>query len=172
MKLIVFLIKSKSKSFKKFITLDNILDIFSQNNVGTLSIDIDGNDYHIIKKILNNKIFPEVIMIEYNSTFLNKSITVPYKKDFNRFLYHNSGFYHGASLTAFCKLFKKNNYYLVKIVGGINACFVNKDIFYRAGLTEILSKNVKDHNYIRAKISKLNPIQQFQKIRHNPFIKV
>ena len=172
MKLIVFLLKAKVKILKKFITLDNILDIFSQNNVGALSIDIDGNDYHIIKKILNNKIFPEIIVIEYNSTFLNKSITVPYNKDFNRFLYHNSGFYHGASLKAFCNLFKKKNYYLVKVVGGINAFFVNKDILYRAGLTEILSKNVKDHNYRREKISKLNPIQQFQVIRHMPFINV
>jgi len=59
-----------------------------------------------------------------------------------------------------------------KIVGGINAIFVSKDIFYRASLTEILSKNVKDHNYIREKISKLNPKQQFQVIRHMPFIKV
>ncbi len=172
MKLIVFLLKRKVKVLKEFITLDNILDVFPQNNVGALSIDIDGNDFHIINKILNNKIIPEVIVIEYNSTFLNKSITIPYKKNFNRFLYHNSGFYHGASLKAFCKLFKKKNYYLVKIIGGINAIFVNKDIFYQASLTEILSKNVKDHNYIREKISKLSPIQQFQVIRHMPFIKV
>ena len=50
MKLIVFLLKGKVKVLKKFITLDNILDVFSQNNVGALSIDIDGNDFHIIKK--------------------------------------------------------------------------------------------------------------------------
>jgi hypothetical protein len=171
-KLIIFLIKKKITVLKKFITLNNIIDIFPQKNIGALSIDIDGNDFWVLKKILDNKIYPEVIVVEYNSSFLKKSIAIEYKENFNRFLYHSSGFYHSASLSAFCKILKEKNYYLVKVINGLNACFVNSEILHMAQLEEILPENVNDHNLVRAKISNLDPIQQFEKIKHLTFVEI
>lgn len=171
-KLIFFLIKKKITVLKKFITLNNVIDIFPQKNIGALSIDIDGNDFWVLKKILDNKIYPEVIFVEYNSLFLKKSIASEYKENFNRFLCHSSGFYHSASLSAFCKILKKKNYYLVKVINGLNACFVNSEILHMAQLEEILPENVNDHNQVRANISNLDPIEQFEKIKHLTFIDV
>jgi hypothetical protein len=171
-KLIFFLIKKKITVLKKFITLNNVIDIFPQKNIGALSIDIDGNDFWVLKKILDNKIYPEVIFVEYNSSFLKKSIASEYKENFNRFLCHNSGFYHSASLIAFCKILKEKNYYLVKVINGLNACFVNSEILHMGQLEEILPENVNDHNQARAKISNLDPIEQFEKIKHLAFIDI
>jgi hypothetical protein len=171
-KLIFFLIKKKITVLKKFITLNNIIDIFPQKKIGALSIDIDGNDFWVLKKILDNKIYPEVIVVEYNSSFLKKSIAIEYKENFNRFLYHSSGFYHSASLSAFCKILKEKNYYLVKVINGLNAFFVNSEILHATQLEEILPQNVDDHNLVRAKISNLDPIQQFEKIKHLTFIEI
>jgi hypothetical protein len=41
-----------------------------------------------------------------------------------------------------------------------------------AQLEEILPENVNDHNQARAKISNLDPIEQFEKIKHLAFIDI
>ena len=47
------------------------------------AMDVDGNEYWLIDKILSKEIIPEVIITEYNASFLDYSITVPYDKDFD-----------------------------------------------------------------------------------------
>ena len=122
--------------------------------------------------MLKKKIFPEIIVVEYNSTFLNKSITVPYIKDFERFKMHNSGFYHGASLVAFDKLLRSKNYSLVKVIGGLNAFFINKQILKKSGLKKLTARKIKQENVRRKKISNMSSKKQFEKISHLKFIKV
>jgi hypothetical protein len=61
---------------------------------------------------------------------------------------------------------------LVKVINGLNACFVNSEILHMAQLEEILPENVNDHNLVRAKISNLDPIQQFEKIKHLTFVEI
>ena len=156
----------------KFIDKENISEILLFDKIGIFSIDIDGNDYWILKEILNKKIFPEIIVVEFNSTFQNKSFTVPYNKNFERFKMHKSGWYHGASIVAFDKLLKSNNYTLVRTIAGVNAFFVNKKILKKAKLKKIFSKNIKEENRVRKKLSKLNARQQFKKIKNLKFIKV
>jgi hypothetical protein len=172
MKVVLFLLKKKIKVIKQYVALTNINNILLKKNIGVLSIDIDGNDFWILKKILENKVLPEIIIIEYNSSFLNKSIGTEYKEEFDRFNFHVSGFYHGASLSAFCKLSFKYGYHLVKVMGGINAIFVNKKIYNNAKLKKFMPRQIIEHNYIRAKISKLTPQEQFKKIKHLKFIKI
>ena len=84
----------------------------NQNKLGLLSVDIDGNDYWILKEIYG-MVKPEIIVTEYNASFLKASITVPYDENFFQHDFHESGFYHGASITAFYNLLK-DNYSLVK----------------------------------------------------------
>lgn len=172
MRFINLFLRKKLKVVHKFIDKENISEILLFDKIGIFSIDIDGNDYWILKEILNKKIFPEIIVVEYNSTFLNKSITVPYNKDFDRFKMHKSGWYHGASIVAFDKLMKSKNYSLVKVVAGINAFFVNKEILKKTKLKKLSSKNIKEENLRRKKLSKLNSKQQFNQIKNLKFIKV
>ena len=172
MKIINSILGKKANIIHKFVNKKNIKEIFTSKKIGILSLDIDGNDYWILKEILNKKIYPEIIVVEYNSTFLNKSITVPYDKNFERFKKHKSGLYHGASIVAFDKLLKSKNYSLVKVIAGVNAFFVNKEILKKTKLNKISSKNIKQENIIRKKLSKLNSKQLFNQIENLKFIKV
>ena len=67
------------------ITKENINSLLEQNgmtgDIGLLSIDIDGNDYHVWQSI--NVINPAIVVIEYNAVFGDiHSVTVPYRPDF------------------------------------------------------------------------------------------
>ncbi len=172
MRFINFFLKRNLTVIHKFIDKSNITDILRFDNIGIFSLDIDGNDYWILKELLRKKIFPEVVIVEYNSTFLNKAISVPYKRDFNRLKMHKSGWYHGASLVAFDKLLKSKDYSLVKVIAGVNAFFVNKEILKKTKLKKILSRDIRQENVKRKKLSKLSSYQQFDLIKNLKFIKV
>lgn len=112
-----------------FIKKENINPIIDfakeKGNIGVLSLDIDGNDYWILKEIYS-QIKPEVIVTEYNASFGLRNISVEYKDNFNRHSEHHSGFHHGASIMAFGNLLKKD-YYLIKNIRGLNLIFIRKD---------------------------------------------
>ena len=117
-----------------FITRDNINGIISDflaegydQEIGLLSIDIDGNDYWVWKEI--NVIKPIIIITEYNAVFGRRNAwTIPYKDDFNRLAEHKSYQYWGASLKALCDLAVMKGYYFIGCnSSGNNAYFVRKD---------------------------------------------
>ena len=115
-----------------FITVENINDLIKKNfhheEVGLMSVDIDGNDYWVWKSIeICN---PAIVVIEYNARFgARKSVTIPYKKKFDRITEHYSSIYFGASLTALYKLGKKKGYSLVGTnSNGNNSFFVRNDL--------------------------------------------
>lgn len=96
-------------------------------DVGLLSIDIDGNDYWIWEAI--ESVRPLIVIVEYNSLFGLRPIAVPYKEDFNRADAHYSNLYYGASLGALQHLAQKKGYLLLgSNVWGHNAFFVRSDI--------------------------------------------
>ena len=115
-----------------FITKDNINSILLQNGIpedlGLLSIDIDGNDYWIWDSI--NCIKPRIVISEYNSIFGSLSkVTVPYSDSFVRHNAHFSNVYYGASLGALDFLAKKKGYSLIGTnLAGNNAFFVRNDL--------------------------------------------
>jgi len=60
-----------------FLTLDNLDFIKSRfAELGVLSIDVDGNDYWFLEKLIDVK--PSVICVEYNASLGLEPITVPY----------------------------------------------------------------------------------------------
>ena len=115
-----------------FITKDNINSILLQNGIpedlGLLSIDIDGNDYWIWDSI--NCIKPRIVISEYNSLFGSSSIvSVPYSDSFVRNSAHFSNIYYGASLGALNFLAKKKGYSLIGTnMAGNNAFFIRDDL--------------------------------------------
>lgn len=114
-----------------FVTVDNINDLIKNagitGSIGILSIDIDGNDYWIWNAI--SVIFPQIVIVEYNSSFGNQhAVTISYRPDFSREKAHFSGLYWGASLPAFCSLASQKGYiYVGSNSAGSNAFFVRKD---------------------------------------------
>jgi hypothetical protein len=116
---------------RQFISAENIGDILTRYrkflklpdlDVGLFSLDIDGNDLHVMKEALKY-INPLVICAEYNPKFPPPlSITVPYEPDRT----WPGGDYHGASLQAFCDLL--DGYKLVACnLTGANAFFVRNE---------------------------------------------
>ena len=120
----------------EFVSQDNINKIIKRINVpkklGILSLDIDGVDYWILKKM--SSLEPSIIICEYNSLFgQKKAITVPYKKNYIRSNEHYSNLYYGASIKAFIDLLKKRNYFFIGTnSAGNNAFFVRKNIWKKA----------------------------------------
>lgn len=114
-----------------FITKDNIDDLLAKSgfdeDIGILSIDIDGNDYFILEAI--NAVRPRILICEYNDVFGARRISVPYDPDFSRTRKHYSNLYWGASLSAITFLANKKGYSLVGTNGsGCNAFFVRDDL--------------------------------------------
>lgn len=114
-----------------FITKENINELISRVNfnqeVGILSIDIDGNDYWIWKEI--NCINPVIVIAEFNSLFgHNTNWTVPYDPGFVRSQKHSSKLYYGASLKALVSLGKEKGYEFIGCNSkGNNAYFLRGD---------------------------------------------
>ena len=119
-----------------FITKDNINEIIRNellklkidNNIGILSIDIDGVDYWVLKEI--SVINPSIVICEYNSLYGNqKPFTVPYDPEFSRSRYSHTNLYWGANLKAFETLLKDKGYsYIGSNIQNLNAFFVKSDI--------------------------------------------
>lgn len=125
---------------KEFITKDNINKIFIENGqngeIDLLSIDIDGNDYHIWKAI--NVVNPRVVVMEYNAKIPPSCEWVmPYCEQHM----WDGGDKHGASLLALEKLAQEKGYTLVGTnISGINAFFVRNDCVEQ----HFCKRNVRD----------------------------
>lgn len=75
-------------------SLDEVLIWASNQPVGVLSIDVDGNDYWFLKHLI--RLRPAVVVVEINVCFGLRAISVPYRDDFDRRLMHESLQYYGA----------------------------------------------------------------------------
>lgn len=143
---------------KAFINAENINELIINNiffkDVGLLSIDIDGNDYWIWKSL--NCIKSSIVVIEYNARFgFQKSVTVPYKKNFKRQKEHHSSVYFGASLAALHNLGNEKGYSLVGTnLNGNNAFFVRSDLVKENNILTFTPEecfNINSFNELRDK---------------------
>ena len=122
--------KSKRLIFiKEFVTEENVKSIILKglNQIGAksidcLSIDLDGPDFFIVKKILSEKIFPKFFIVEINQRIPPPVELVPNKK--NSYDKNDT-----ASLASFNKLFKEHNYTLIccSSIMGHNAFFIKNE---------------------------------------------
>ncbi|MDB4902135.1 MAG: hypothetical protein JWQ63_1416 [Mucilaginibacter sp.] len=117
-----------------FITVENINGLITDflqkgypSEIGILSIDIDGNDYHVWKKI--DTVNPVIVIGEYNAVFGNqKAWTIPYEADFYRLRNDSYYQYWGASLKCLCILAEQKGYHFIGCnSNGNNAYFIRKD---------------------------------------------
>ena len=148
-----------------FVTKENINKIIKKyefkEDIGLLSIDIDGNDYWIWEEI--SIIKPDILVIEYNSLFgIEKNLTLKYEENFMR---PAKGIYkclYGASLKALKTLSNKKGYSLVAVnSNGNNAFFVKNKILndkvYERDLSECFKENTfKEKINSKGEISNLD----------------
>ncbi len=109
-----------------WITKDNINELVPPGEEwGLISVDVDGMDYWIFKAMDS---MPAVFIVEYNETFGDKMIAVPYAEDFNRGKLSPYP-YCGASLPLMVRLAKEKGYRFVGAESrATNAFFVREDL--------------------------------------------
>jgi len=119
-------------AIEAFITKENINELILKSgfeeDLGILSIDLDGVDYFILEAIESYK--PRILICEYNAVFgPYRKITVPYDPKFYRTEKHYSNLYFGSSLAALTFLANKKGYSLVGTnSAGVNAFFIRNDL--------------------------------------------
>ena len=111
-----------------YITCENVNSIFESNgfkdDIDLLSIDVDGNDYHIMESI--NIVNPRVIVVEYNGKLPPDCEWI---MKYNPSYIWNGTDKHGASLKSLELMAKSKGYQLVGTnISGVNAFFVRKDL--------------------------------------------
>ena len=157
-----FFPNNKVNVLRKKITKENINLILNKDNkfqlIDFFSLDVDGNDYWILKNIQLDNI--KCICIEINS-WIDKNLkkTISYDENFQ---YMDDG-YFGASLLAYHDLLKEKNFDLIAIdSSGTNAFFVARKYSY---LFEILDpiKSFKFNPYQYSEDRKKNILSQMKK---------
>lgn len=115
-----------------FITVENIKELIQRNGffgpLGILSIDLDGNDYWILREL--DGLRPDILILECNPVFGDQhAVTVPYDPEFERFRSHPSGLLFGASIAALRELAESRGYeFFGTCSNGLNAFFVRADL--------------------------------------------
>ena len=149
----------------EYIDSENILDVLNSysfdNNLDLFSLDIDGIDYWVLKKIKPKT--SKIIVAEYNPFFGDKhEITVPNIKNFDRKKYHYSHLCWGMSLKALINIMKKKDYTFVGTNELLNnGFFVTNDLMKKISLEVINTDNLSNFTnaqYMdsRNKIGELN----------------
>lgn len=113
--------KITTKNINKF-----VFKKFKKLEIDLFSIDIDGLDYHVLKKI---NFSPKVIIVEYNKYFQNNPISIvndPKHKWNGR-----GDLYWGASIASMTSLLDKKGYFLAYLeCSFVNAFFIKKNYLH------------------------------------------
>jgi hypothetical protein len=95
-----------------------------QPEIDLLSIDVDGNDYHILQAI--RSIRPRVIVLEYNGIF---APPIEWVMPYNPQHMWDGSDYYGASLKSYERMLAEKGYSLVGCtINGNNAFFVRTEL--------------------------------------------
>lgn len=103
-----------------FITAENILEFYEEAPT-LISIDIDGNDYWILEKMLSHDKAP-IVIAEFNPAFTD-SRTIKYNPDH----VWNGDDYYGFSFEAGVKLAERFGYKVIFQIADMNMIMVDKD---------------------------------------------
>ena len=116
---------------EKWITRENISSIvksgmkyFKIKSLDLISLDLDGNDYYLIKKLLEEKIFPKIFILEYNAKF---PPPIKFKIKYNSNHQWEQDDYFGSSIETLNELLSSYGYKLICCNShtGANCFFIN-----------------------------------------------
>lgn len=150
----------------------SVLDHCLHRDPDFFSLDIDGNDLHIVRCCLDGGLRPKVVCVEYNSAFgPDRPITVPYSEDIGDAA-GEPRLHYGASIAAWRHLLEPRGYRFVTVESrGINAFFVD-----RAAVDETALDGVEGLDFAE-NVGQFKRFGggwevQFRHIEHLPFVTV
>jgi hypothetical protein len=164
------------KSLQLFVTLKNInklVEASLHKKPDLFIIDIDGNDYYLVKSILENGIKPAIFVVEYNSTYgPSRKVTIKYDENFLYSKAHPSQLYYGASIAAWKDLFCQQDYQFISVdSSGVNAFFVDKSRFDANFLESIRGCDFTE-NLFELRKFKLPHHERFDLIKEQDFFEI
>lgn len=159
-----------------FVDSENIRKLreLSQHaNPDIFSLDIDGVDYYIAKEIIEGGFRPKIFVVEYNSVYGNeRSITVPYRKNFSFSDAHPSKLYYGVSIAAWKKFFDSIGYQFVTVDRkGVNAFFIDPACYSSEFLNGVEGLGYAENQFQFRKF-KIPGEQQFDLIKTQEFVEI
>jgi hypothetical protein len=104
----------------------------SREAVSLMSVDIDGNDYHVAEELLKAQFRPALYIVEYNARFIpGHRFVMDYNPDPQR-AWTQGNIYFGSSITSWEDLFGAHGYTIVACnITGVNAFLVRSDLLPR-----------------------------------------
>ena len=110
------------------VTPDNVDELVRDSGlygaIDLLSLDIDGNDYHVLRRL--EAVRPRVVVLEYNASFRPPVRWIMQYDPAHRW---DGTIHFGASLGAYEDLMRERGYVLVGCsLTGVNAFFVRADL--------------------------------------------
>ena len=139
-----------------------------------LSIDIDGNDLHIARVLLEQGgLRPRVIAVEYNAVFgPARSVTIPYADDFVYTRAHPSALYYGVSVAGWRTWLEGLGYRFVTVDAcGVNAFFADPAAFDGGFLDGVQGLAFAENQYQLRKF-RVPSDRQFERIAGLPLVDV
>ncbi|SRR5258706_9641356 len=157
-----------------FVTLENVQDLVSaviHRDPDVLSLDIDGNDYHIAQALIAHGLRPKIIVVEYNSAFgADKRMTIEYQPQFAFSRAHPTQLYYGVSIAAWRQLLGSLDYRFATVErNGVNAFFVDPAFFDAGFLDGIVGLPFAENAYQLRKFRRPNE-KQFELIKDQRFL--
>ena len=143
---------------KSWVTQANIVETVSRgcasmncdaSKIDVLMRDLDGNDFYILRELLEKRLSPQVLVLEYNS-YLPPPID--WKMEYNsENVWVPPSMNYGASLQSLVNLLKTHGYFLVACNAqtGNNAFFVKNE--HESKFADV-SKNIDDIYVGRAQV--------------------
>jgi hypothetical protein len=146
--------------------------------IDIFSIDLDGNDYWIIKEANLSKI--GVVVLEYNPIFgAVKEVTVPRDDEFVRHRKHFTGLYYGASLKAYIKLLNNKDFIFIGTNRvGNNAFFVKNNLLHKfniatpSNLEKYVDWRIRESREESGSLSYLSGKDRLEIIKELPLIEL
>lgn len=137
------------------------------------SLDIDGVDYYVAEALFSAGFRPKIFVVEYNSVFgPERSMTVPYKKNFSFGTEHSTRLYYGVAVSAWRKLFAKQGYRFVTVDSkGVNAFFVDPSSFDPSFLDAVVGVPFNE-NFYQLRKFRGDFVEQFKLIADQRFVDV
>lgn len=159
-----------------FVTKESVEDIKSialHDDPDVFSLDIDGNDYHIARAVLESGIRPKIFVVEYNSVYGPKrSMTIEYQPTFVFTKAHSTHLYYGVSISGWRKFFEENGYRFVTVDrNGVNGFFVDPQFFDKPFLDDLCSLEFAE-NQSQYKKFRMASDDQFALIADQKFITI
>jgi hypothetical protein len=150
------------------ITRENINELITKgglsDEIGMMSVDIDGNDYWVWEAI--TAIQPQIVIIETHNEFGMHDIVVPY--DSTYFYPGKHPNYHGASPVAMTKLAKHLGYRLVGCHElGFNFIFVREGL--APSLKEVSVESVLTHPSNKEAQARFEAIKEWEYVWNRSF---